>query len=123
MLSHHPGFAMGAAVAVILSFGLMLAQQQAADERRVASRVDPTADQAFVVTYPVDGSIVTDRTLTVYGRALPGSLVQLGSRKIRADREGKWSVPVTLRRGDNRLAFLTRDKRGELIMRPITVHY
>jgi len=121
MLSHHPGYSMAIAMAVVLSFGVMLLQGPAEVER-AASRVDRRAEQAFQIAYPVDGSIVSQRSVTVYGSALPGTMVRLGRKNVRTSGEGKWSLAVILQRGENRLAFRIRDKKGELILRTLTLN-
>ncbi len=70
----------------------------------------PTPAPVLVITEPQDGAVVHKSKLVVRGLAPAGATVvqdtgPLFNPQAVADGQGRWSIPVTLDRGDNVLTF------------------
>jgi len=87
------------------------------DSATVSFTVDATAPAAPVVTFPVNGTTLTNRTPLITGTAEPGTTVVVtvggGTRTVTADGSGNWSsTPNVLTDGTHIVLATSTDSAG-----------
>lgn len=77
---------------------------------------------ALALTYPAEGSTVTESYMVFSGKAEPGSLVAAGPYETKADEHGQWNIGLVLSAGQNVATFSTTSKEGVETKESVTVH-
>ncbi len=78
---------------------------------------------SLTVTSPANGSKVNTPQVAVRGRTVPGAEVFVNETQVVADKNGNFSVTVTLDEGENIIVVTASDADGNATDQEITVTY
>jgi len=87
----------------------------------VTTRLEADPPQ-LALTYPAEGSTVTESYILFSGKAEPGSIVAAGPYEAKADAHGQWNIGLVLTSGQNVATFSTTSEDGVETRESVTVH-
>ncbi len=88
----------------------------------VTARLEAPPPQ-LALTYPAEGSTVTESYVMFSGKAEPGSTVASGPFETKADAHGQWNIGLVLSAGQNVATFSTTSTEGVETKESVTVHF
>lgn len=119
---------LGAALGLVIAFGIWRANLALAPREEVQVQVQPTpTPEAFtlVITSPEDNSVVAESEISVEGKTQPGATVVIqydeGETVLIADENGSFASPVELVAGANTIVVSAFDEEGEGNEKALTV--
>lgn len=77
----------------------------------------------LTITSPTNGATVTNTSLRVSGKTVPGAEVFINDKEARADALGNFSVTITLDEGENTIIVMANDADGNVAEKELTVTY
>jgi len=79
-------------------------------------------DQVFLnITSPKDMDTVLSSILTVKGTTVAGAEIFINDKETKADKNGNFSLNITLEEGENILTIIMNDSMGNYIEKDLTV--
>jgi hypothetical protein len=82
-----------------------------------------TTPPELVVTSPLDGDHVEEKTIRFEGTTEPGAVVMAGPYEAEVDDAGVWWIVLVLDEGGNRATFTATDPAGNTAEASIVIHY
>ena len=89
----------------------------------VTSLVLPVQPFFLLVTQPGDQTIITQRSILLAGRTVPGAVVSVNGVSVPVDLVGIFATTIILNAGPNIIDVLATDTEGEVLSTIIAVIY
>ena len=83
----------------------------------------PAAKITLTITSPANGATVTSSSVKVQGKTLPNAEVFVNEKETKADKNGNFSVTMTLDEGENYMIVVANDELGNVAETELAITY
>jgi len=92
------------------------------EEIKVVDQNLPEAEEVFLdIESPKDKDTVSSSLLNIKGTTVAGAELFINDKEDKADKDGNFSVNITLEEGENILIIIMNDSQGNYIEKQLTV--
>lgn len=91
---------------------------------RLTSQIQGQAKTVpLTISEPANNIVTTSSTITVKGKTVGNADVSVNEKDLKADAQGNFSTTITLDEGENIIAVLAVDQRGNFVEQDLLVMY
>ena len=95
---------------------------QSGEETKVVDQNLPETEEVFLdIVSPKDKDTVSSSSLSIKGTTVEAADVFINEKETKADKDGNFSVNITLEEGENILTIIMNDSLGNYIEKQLTV--
>ena len=95
---------------------------QSGEETKVVDQNLPETEEVFLdILSPKDKDTVSNSSLNIKGTTIASAELFVNDKETKADKDGNFSVNITLEEGENILTIIMNDSLGNYIEKEVTV--